>query len=49
MSNFENELTALINDWLKRGDDPRSMRDAMIEETKRLTARLPSAETARDD
>jgi len=29
MSNFERELQALIEDWIKRGDDPASMIEAL--------------------
>jgi hypothetical protein len=36
MSNFENELRALVDEWLKRGDDPVRMIDALNEEANRL-------------
>lgn len=41
MISFDSELHELINEWLKRGDDPQSMYDAMMEAIKRLAVRLP--------
>ena len=36
MSNFETELRALVEEWLKRGDDFLSVYDALRNEADRL-------------
>jgi hypothetical protein len=38
MSSFDSELRTLIEEWLKRGDDPQSMADAMGAEIGKLWA-----------
>lgn len=40
MSNFENELTQLVNEWLKRGADHESMLAALQDEVERLKVRV---------
>lgn len=40
MSNFEEELTALVNEWLKRGEDRADMYNALRDEMKRVAARI---------
>lgn len=42
MSNFDVELTALVNDWLNRGADTSSMREALMDELDRLSALNPA-------
>lgn len=36
MSNFETELRALVDEWMKRGDDPVKMIEALNREADRL-------------
>lgn len=36
MSNFENELRALVDEWIKRGADAESMIEALNNESNRL-------------
>ena len=40
MSNFDYELTELVNEWLRRGDDPQSMRGALLVQVQRMQARI---------
>lgn len=36
MTNFEDELNALVLRWLSRGDDPKSMSEALRNEIEQL-------------
>jgi len=36
MSNFEDELRALVDEWIKRGADPKKMIAVLYNEAERL-------------
>lgn len=47
MTSFDSELHALIEEWIKLGDNPETMADAMMEEAARLMKARPATNNAK--